>query len=241
MCFRYSLNRLLGAIALFAVLLCAGLSYLHVHARKTYCSSVRAAFALCYAGIAEHEFFLGQLPCDRVARESKHPGLSWRLRVFKFALPSEAQSIGESDFALDWTDARLDEVRAKKPLCFCFGQDSLDGTTNIMAVVGPGTAFDGQVVNSLSELDGDTILFIEVHNTSIHWMEPGDISATDFSLLAQHLSNSPHGFHVCFADGEVWRLGRATPVASVGMFLTVSGSKSHDRDVVLGDYRQRDD
>jgi hypothetical protein len=47
--------------------------------------------------------------------------------------------------------------------------------TNVVAITGPGTAFDDERDCRLADIDDDTILVIEVASTDVHWAEPGDL------------------------------------------------------------------
>jgi hypothetical protein len=90
----------------------------------------------------------------------------------------------------------------------------------------------------LSQLDADTILIVEVRNTGIHWMEPGDL---DLRHLPQTIAadTSADSFHVGFADGEVWLLDAKVPVDELRKFLTLEGARQWDRQSCLGPYGRR--
>ena len=120
-------------------------------------------------------------------------------------------------------------------------------TTRIFAITGPGTAFgdnETELPRSIKDLDVDTILIVEVRNSGTHWMEPGDF---DIRTMPQTINaadgkgiSSIHrtGFHVGFADGEVWYLRNDCPFAELSKFFTIAGAKAHDRQTCLGPYRR---
>ena len=114
------------------------------------------------------------------------------------------------------------------------GRDAPD--TCIMAITGPGTAFDG-AEHSLPDLPANTILCVEVANSGVHWMEPGDLDVGD---LPPSLTAGPDGsgFFVGFADTEVWFLDRSVPLESLRPFLTIKTAASSDRQEILGPYRR---
>jgi hypothetical protein len=73
-------------------------------------------------------------------------------------------------------------------------------------------------------------------------MQPGDfdirtmprsINAPDGRGIS---SRYRYGFHVIFADGEVWGLSHDTPFEELEKFFTIDGAKQHDRDIVLRPY-----
>ena len=116
----------------------------------------------------------------------------------------------------------------------------------MFAITGPGTAFgDGEteLPHSLDDLDADTIVVVEVRDSAMHWMAPGDfdirtmprtINAPDGRGIS---SRFRAGFHVIFADGAVWRLSHDTPPAALEKFFTIEGARRFDRDELLGAYR----
>lgn len=118
--------------------------------------------------------------------------------------------------------------------------------TFVLAVTGPGTAFgDGRAPpKTFSELDADTIVLIESRNSRLLWPQPGDADIQTLGLYYRSgnakgpSSIHPGGFHVAFADGEVWFLGNDTPFDVLGRFLTVDGAYQHDRDIDLAQYRR---
>lgn len=117
--------------------------------------------------------------------------------------------------------------------------------TSAFAICGPGTAFgdgDTELPRSLEDIDEDTILVVEVRNSGIHWMEPGDF---DIRTMPRAINDpdgrgisSAHdsGFHVVFADATVWYLRNDTPFEELAKFFTVDGAKANDRDTVLRPY-----
>jgi hypothetical protein len=100
---------------------------------------------------------------------------------------------------------------------------------------GPGTAFEDERVLGFKDLDGDTVIAIEVARTDTHWMEPGDLPVDDVPpSIVQGLEGD--GVHVLFADGQVWFLSPDVPLADLRKFFTVDGAKRYDREQLLGPY-----
>lgn len=118
-------------------------------------------------------------------------------------------------------------------------------TTHAFAITGPGTAFgDGNTEKprSLAEIEADTIIVVEVANSGLHWMAPGDFDIRDMPQTINDPSgrgiSSRHkdGFHVLFSDGTVWYLSNQVPFASLAKFFTIEGARSNDRQTILGPY-----
>jgi hypothetical protein len=165
--------------------------------------------------------------------------LSWRARILDVSLDSPAwREPWNSPANQEW-GKQDHEVYHIRP------SPRLKGYTQIFALTGPGTAFteygEGKGRNFL-ECEPDAILLIDHQNTSIHWMQPGDIELD--ALLAEKWergigsfrSNFPEGFLIGFADGAVWCIRKDVPREAISKFFTVESAKRYDREAVLGPY-----
>ena len=134
-----------------------------------------------------------------------------------------------------------DDLSAGTHVC---GPEPGSNQAHMIAIVGPDTAFgDGKSTPmKLGECQSNMILIVESRNSGIHWMEPRDfdirtmprtINAPDGSGIA---GNFKHGFHVIFADGEVWRIKHTVPFEELEKFFTLESAKRYDREEVLGPY-----
>ena len=117
--------------------------------------------------------------------------------------------------------------------------------TRAFAITGPGTAFGNgntEKPRSLAEIDADTIIVVEVANSGLHWMAPGDFDVRDMPQTINDpagrgiSSRYKDGFHVVFSDGTVWYLSNRVPFTALARFFTVEGARSNDRQTVLGPY-----
>jgi len=166
--------------------------------------------------------------------EAGRPLSSWRFQVVPFL---EGIMI-DVDYSERW-DAPIHRWLATRPHgCFCFGQGADPSTqldTNLMAITGRGTAFEEDRAVRLADLDRDTILLIEVANSGIHWMEPGDV---DVEAVPESITQGVDGIGVLvvFADGAVWLVRPDVPLSELKKFFTIEGAKRYDRDQVLGAY-----
>ncbi len=116
--------------------------------------------------------------------------------------------------------------------------------TSVMALVGPGTAFetiqDIQVPTlfeaKLQECRaGAAILFIEAVNSGVHWGEPGDFDVETVTK-EQLFPGDTEGILVAFADWSVWYIERTVPMETLKHFMTIESSKEHDREKELSPY-----
>jgi hypothetical protein len=117
--------------------------------------------------------------------------------------------------------------------------------TNVLAITGPDTVFgDGEETpKAIQDVPPQTILLVESRASGIPWPAPGDfdvrtmpqtINAPDGAgISSRHTS----GFHVAFADGDVWFLSHKTPFATLKRFLTIKEAAQSDREELLGPHR----
>lgn len=134
-----------------------------------------------------------------------------------------------------WGSGNQTVIDANRPL----------GNATIFAITGPDTAFgDGgdELPKALRDVPNDTILVAEVRNSGVPWPAPGDfdirtmphtINAPDGKGISSRL---PDGFHVLFADGQIWFISNKVPFDTLAKFFTISGAKEHDREKLLGPY-----
>ena len=128
------------------------------------------------------------------------------------------------------------------------------GMARFAAITGPGTAFDekapcGIYADTSSStarptlVPPQTILFVEIRNSTKHWMEPGgdlDIRTMDHTV-GRGTGNDPsgvypEGFWVAFADGRCWYLSNDTPFDVLAKFFTIDSAKEYVRRKALGRY-----
>jgi len=159
---------------------------------------------------------------------------SWRFQI----LPFLEGIMTSTDFGSRW-DAPANRWLANHPWpVYCWSQNrgSPDNLyTNVLAITGAGTAFDGDRESRLDEMDGDTILLIEGAASGVHWMEPGDLHIDEVpESIVCGLDGD--GIHVLFADRQVWFLRADVPLADLKKFFTIARAKQYDRERVLRPY-----
>jgi hypothetical protein len=176
-----------------------------------------------------------RLPPAVITNSKGHPLSSWRLGIWPYA-DSGSEVRMDMRFDAKWDDPVNRRWASRSPNCYCLERNAdVPGETNIVAVTGPGTAFDPARQWRLVDLPPDTILFIEIANSGLHWMQPGDLSIDHVpATITSGLYG--RGVHVGFADGFVWFLRNDVPLEKLKKFLTIDGASENDRDVVLRPY-----
>ncbi len=142
------------------------------------------------------------------------------------------------DYDKPWDDPANRWFLADRHPVYCWSAndeapDSL--WTSVVAITGPGTAFDRDRPIRLSEIPSDTILLIEMADSGIHWMEPGDLSIDHVpETITQGVDG--YGVHVLFADMSVRMLRPDVPLENLKTFFTIEGARQYEADEVLGPY-----
>lgn len=162
---------------------------------------------------------------------------SWRTLILPFIEEGNLYK----QFRLDepWNSPHNIEVSQKYLDMFHCPNDKGAGSfdTSYVAVVGSDTAWNTKR-RKLAFKDGgaDTILLIEMKNTSIAWAEPRDLDLSNLppgitkTNLLHSLSNHHiGGFHALFADGHVELIPSTIPWSQFEALLTKSGDETIDR------------
>lgn len=193
-----------------------------------------AALEACYIGLAGYHNLHQSLP-PAVRRDDAGNALSsWRLTVVEWC----QGHLPYVDFESRWDSAVNVQMRNFTPWWYCLiHSDSCRtlGHTNVCAISGPQTAFDDGPPVSLASLPPHLVLLVEVAESGVHWMEPGDL---DVETIPPSITNGLDGtgVHVVFADGAVWLLASDVPLERLKKFLTIEQARQHDRHDVLEPY-----
>ncbi len=148
------------------------------------------------------------LPFPCIADEDGRPLLSWRVLVTG-QIPEYGLQEGV-DFSQPWdspTNSRfLNSLNTDWWQCPSY-EVTRPGITHYLAVVGPGTLWDENEANRLSESD-QRILVIEWPESGIRWSEPRDISLDDLLdwLKSKSDTNGPECLLYVDGSGEVGEL-----------------------------------
>lgn len=190
----------------------------------------------------------GQLTDSGAANESGRPLYSWRVEIVRYLMGWH----GSWDRSRPWNDASNERL-VELSTFYAYDAVGPEGhpkwfpETNVLAITGPGTAFgDGaDLPSALSDVPPDTILLAEVRASGILWPAPGDF---DIRTMPRALNGSDGkgvssryrgGFHVVFADGQVWFLSERLPFETLEYFLTTVDAEKPNREELLGPFALR--
>ncbi|MHC4398975.1 MAG: hypothetical protein ACYTG0_04775 [Planctomycetota bacterium] len=195
------------------------------------------ALVRMYYAIGTYDSGEGRLPPAILKDLSGATLASWRFAM----LPYLECRMPVRDRRVPWGDPANAEAVQLGNVIFRASPDEDAGGgrfRQIVAVTGPGTAFDGEQPQRLSALPSDLILLVERPDTMSHWAAPGDLDVAD---LPEDITAGRHGkgVHVAFADSAVWFIRCDVPVNVLSKFLTIDGARECSRDELLAPYGKR--
>lgn len=153
---------------------------------------------------------------------------SWRTLILPFL---EQQALySRIDLSTAWDSPQNRHISEMAIPQYCCPSD--DGPnpagTNYMAIVGPGTVFEGPNQIAFRDVtDGlsNTVLIVEVVGSSTNWMEPKDLDLEAMKMVinggkGEMGSNHPGGVQVAFADGAVSFLADTIDLGTLKSLIT---------------------
>lgn len=202
------------------------------------------AFKICHMDLMFPTKDPLTLPDHIVRDQDGNATVSWRYACGSTVWEGRSSGTPADDIVRDvtvpWDDPSQKHWHDRAMWTYCFQEDV---TTNVMALVGKGTAFESGKSFVVRDLPNDLILLIEVQGTGVHWMQPVDleigqlVDILDGKEVNVSLGTSEDGFIVAFLDGEVWMLSHATPKDELLKFCSRDSAARHDREVVLGPFQ----
>ena len=187
-----------------------------------------------YLALANFDDVYKRLPPTVRSDEAGRPLCSWRFQILPFV---EAMMF-RLDFGDRWDDPSNRWLLNMYHPIYCWSTDRGTGGlrgTNVAAITGPGTVFDGDRPVRLGEVPANTIFLIEVHNSDTFWTEPGDIRVNTITeSIVRGIDGD--GVHVVFADGASWFISAEVPFDNLRTFFTIEGAAANDRESLLGPY-----
>lgn len=230
----------------FAVLVTLGLGFYLVEGVKEAREAARASackgrFAQLLLALHNYHEAYGSFPPAYLTDEQGQPMHSWRVLILPYI---EQQEIYDQyKFDEPWNSPHNLALSEKAHTAYFHcpsGPHENSPITDYVVVVGEGTAFPGSRSTSMDDFqDGleDTILIVEIANSDIHWMEPGDLDFRTMSFAIDDRSrpsiSSPHpcGPGAIFAESmPTYRLHASLSPASIKAMLTISGGEAFHKD-----------
>ena len=177
-------------------------------ARRSQCRNNIKQIALA---IHNYESANGHLPPAHIADENGKPMHSWRVLI----LPQLDQQALFDRYDMDepWDGPNNSKLHDQIVQFYrCPSSSSNEHCTDYVLITGPGTGFEGDKTIGFSDItDGtsNTVMATEIANSKIHWMQPQDISLTEFLAVEKDNSTSSNhrgSRHVAKFDGSTYCL-----------------------------------
>jgi hypothetical protein len=241
--FQFSIRSLLVAVTFIAAIFGILIYEIQKSRIRIQRQKVEHNFKQIVVSLKNYAECYGRLPFHQVIDKQGKALSSWRFQLKHFIeIPD-----WRANFRAPWNDPVNAYLACNPNAIYCFGffkSDELNPCmTNVFAIAGPGTAFDGQQRQNLPDMPPELIILAEVRNSGIHWMAPGDFGIRTMPTVCGDpqgkgiSGTAPGGFCVAFADGEVWFLSNDTPFEELKKFFTIKSCKKHSREECLGPYR----
>ncbi len=209
-------------------------------ARQTHCRHNLKQLALALHNYCES---YGTFPPAYLTDAEGRPAHSWRVLILPFL---ECKNLlAGYRFDEPWNSPH--NLRLADPMPWVFRCPSYEARlrrtgldrsplrhmTNYVVVVDPQGVFPGSSAVGYSEIKDDpsqTLLLVEVSGHVVHWMEPNDVSLSQFlAELAladdSERSNHPGVVLVAMADGSVTALRSDVDLRQLRALLTRSGGE----------------
>jgi len=238
---QFSLRNLLAFFAVIAVLFCLIVKLIKLQSdlalEAKIVGGLQQISAALYNQKDSHKDNL--LPQPILLDNAGRPLSSWRLKTLcRVTSPPTTFDLGSP-----WNAAVNRSLAAWPCWVYCFDEKSsnIACETNLFAITGRDTAFNPEAPVASTELDADVVVVMDVANSGVHWIEPGDYQVSELTKCSGTLNecvNSiiPNRIYVLFADGEIWRLSGKTPMERIKPFFTLRGAKNHSRSEELNEY-----
>jgi hypothetical protein len=221
-----------------AVVLAVGVAALlifpAVRAARIAAQRAQRANCLKQIGLALHNFHdtYRRFPLAVHRDEAGRPLSSWRFHI----LPFLQAIMRDYDYSARWDDPANEWLTSEPLDVFCFRTNRPEPEclhTNVVAITGPGTVFDGDRECCLGDIDSeDTILAIEIAESGTHWAAPGDLAIDEITpTILEGLDGE--GVPVLFANGAVRFVSAEVPLEDFKKFLTIEGAMKYDAEQIL--------
>jgi hypothetical protein len=166
-----------------------------------------------------------EFPARAVLDKEGKPLLSWRVAI----LPYLGEAALYKEFHLDepWDSPHNRKLIERMPDAYANPNLDAPGTTNYLAVAGPGTVFETTRPLRFQDIkDGlaRTILIVEAEpGRAVPWTRPADLEFDATRPLAGLENVRPGGFSALFADGSVRFLASGIDPKMLRALFTYAG------------------
>ncbi len=179
----------------------------------------------------------GHFPPPYLADEKGRPMHSWRVLILPFTEDNELKAIYQQySFGEPWNGPNNRRLLKKAPPVFRCPSDADEdesggGETSYLAVLGPGTVFDGVRPANFSGGPGEAVVVVEAARSGVNWLEPRDLELKDMppginpSADKGIRSRHPGGANVLCGDGQARWLPDSTPPEQLTTQLSISGGE----------------
>ncbi|HEV3120634.1 MAG TPA: DUF1559 domain-containing protein [Isosphaeraceae bacterium] len=175
----------------------------------------------------------GCLPPAYVADVDGRPMHSWRVLLLPYL--EQLEVYNAYNFSEPWNGPNNSKLAGRIGSIFRRPESNEDPTkTSFVAIVGAETAFPGARALKLDDIgDGtsNTIIFVEIPNSDISWMEPRDLAFDQMSFKV----NPPHGraigspygaARIALVDGSVRSLKDKVDPKVLRALITAKGGET---------------
>ena len=179
------------------------------------------------------------LPSAVLRGKDELPLASWRLKLIGLITSPPT----DYDLTMKWDSSCNKPLARSDCWAYCFTANSSGNTveTNVFAITGIGTAFDPTRAVHSSEVCDDAILAMDIADSGVHWMQPGDFDVSQLPESNCKLGECvkaviPNRHYVLFADGEIWCISGETPIERIAPFFGLTSALGHTRINELEEY-----
>ena len=211
--FQFTMQTMFIGMTIFAFLLglvVLGIRFAQDSEREHACLNNFKQVAL---GVLQYERTWSSLPPAAYTVDTQGRRMqSWRVSILPYLVSNTVYNKYHPDEPWDGpNNCRLHGEYMPEYRCPA-DLSELRTATNILAVVGPGTAWPGTTPScskNCAKGASQTALVVEVANSGIHWMEPRDLELSSFDPTINGRSgrclssNHAGGVNVAMADGSV--------------------------------------
>ncbi|NLX99171.1 MAG: DUF1559 domain-containing protein [Rhodopirellula sp.] len=179
----------------------------------------------------------GCFPPPYVADAQGQPLYSWRVLMLPYLERNDIYQAWRRDEP--WNGPNNSKLLENLRIFNCPSKTARGGSpmTSYLAVVGPETVWpeSGTVsLDSITDGSQNTLLFVEVANSGIHWAEPRDLQFAEMSMRINPpsgrgiSSNHPGCAVVSFADGHQQTVPDTLTPEQLRAMLTIAGGEEVD-------------